>query len=308
MRMKKVLCVLLAAALLLVSGSAAMASLEKPKVGITVMVMNNPFFVSMVEAVKEEVAKLGGEVLVVDGNMDVQKQTAGVEDMLRQKIDFLLFNPVDSDAGEAAVSMAKEAGIPVICLDADSSGPRDLFIVSNNVGAGELCAEYVAERTKGKANVVIITGNPVSSTRDRYNGVMKVFEKYPDIKVVAEQNGEGLLERGMAVMENILQAQPKIDAVIGINDPMGLGALAAVESAGRQDEIFVVGVDGSPDALKAILKPSSYVMSAAQEPAKIGRMGVEYGMKMLRGEEIAEKEIYVPVKTITIENAKDFSW
>lgn len=306
--MRKFLCVVLAIVLLVSVASVSLASVEKPKVGITVMVMNNPFFVSMVEAVKDEVAKLGGEVLVVDGNMDVQKQTAGVEDMLRQKIDFLLFNPVDSDAGEAAVKMAKDAGVPVICLDADSKGPRDLFIVSNNVGAGELCAEYIAKRLDGKGNVVIVNGNPVSSTRDRRDGVGKVFAKYPDIKIVAEQNGEGLLERGMAVMENILQSQPKIDAVVGINDPMGLGALAAIESAGREKEIFVVGVDGSPDALKAILKPSSFVMSAAQEPAKIGRMGVEYGMKLIKGEKVDDKEIFVPVMTVTADNAKDFHW
>jgi ribose transport system substrate-binding protein len=269
--------------------------------------MNNPFFVAMYEAVKEEVAKLGGEVLVVDGNMDVQKQTAGVEDMIRQKIDFLLFNPVDSDAGEVAVKAAKEAGIPVVCLDADSKGPRDMFIVSDNTLAGELCARYTMDRLGGKGNVVIINGNPVSSTRMRYEGVMKGF-KDTGIKIVSEQNGEGLLERGMAVMENILQANPKIDAVIAVNDPMGLGALSAIEAAGREKEMFVCGVDGSPDALAAIVAGKAFAMSSAQEPARIGRMGVEYGMKILKGEKIGETEIFVPVKTITAENAKDFHW
>lgn len=305
--MRKTFCLLLVLVMLVGFAVPVSADVNKPKVGITVMVMNNPFFVAMVDAVKDEVAKLGGEVIVVDGNMDVQKQTSGVEDMLRQKIDFLLFNPVDSDAGEAAVKMAKDAGVPVICLDADSAGPRDLFIVSNNVEAGELCAKYVADRLKGKGNVVIINGNPVSSTRDRREGVGNVFKNYPDIKIVSEVNGEGLLAKGEAVMSDVLQSQPKIDAVIGINDPMGLGALAAAEAAGRKD-MFFCGVDGSPDALAAILKPSAYVMSAAQEPARVGRMGVEYGMKILKGEKIDRKEIFVPVKTITAENAKDFHW
>ena len=307
--MKKLLSlVLLVAVVLCLASASAFASVEKPKVGFTVMVMNNPFFVAMYDAVKEEVDKLGGEVLVVDGNMDVQKQTAGVEDMIRQKIDFLLFNPVDSDAGEASVKAAKEAGIPVICLDADSKGPRDMFIVSDNTLAGELCARYTVDRLGGKGNVVLISGNPVSSTRMRYEGVMKVLQGNPDIKIVSEQNGEGLLERGMAVMENILQAQPKIDAVIALNDPMGLGALSAIEAAGREKEMFVCGVDGSPDALTAILEGKGYAMSSAQEPARIARMGVEYGMKILKGEKIDETEIFVPVKTITAENAKDFHW
>ena len=305
--MKK-LCIVVLVAMLCIVSSGAFASVDKPKVGFTVMVMNNPFFVAMYDAVKEEVEKLGGEVLVVDGNMDVQKQTAGVEDMIRQDIDFLLFNPVDSDAGEASVKAAKAAGIPVICLDADSKGPRDMFIVSDNTLAGELCGKYTVERLNGKGSVVLINGNPVSSTRMRYEGVMKAIKDYPDIKIVSEQNGEGLLERGMAVMENILQAPHKIDAVIALNDPMGLGALSAIEAAGREKEMFVCGVDGSPDALAAILAGNGYEMSAAQEPARIGRMGVEYGMKILKGEKIDETEIFVPVKTITAENAKDFHW
>jgi ribose transport system substrate-binding protein len=307
--MKKLLAVVMVVGLVLcVAAGSAFASLEKPKVGITVMVMNNPFFVAMVDAVRDEVTKLGGELLVVDGNMDVQKQTAGVEDMLRQKIDFLLFNPVDSDAGEASVKMAKDAGIPVICLDADSKGPRDMFIVSDNTLAGELCGKYTVERLGGKGNVVLILGNPVSSSRMRYEGAKKVLAEYPDIKIVSEQNGEGLLERGMAVMENILQAQPKIDAVIALNDPMGLGALNAIEAAGREKEMFVCGVDGSPDALTAIVAGNGYAMSSAQEPARVGRMGVEYGLKFLKGEKIDETEIFVPVKTITAENAKEFHW
>ena len=306
--MKKLLSVVLLVVMILCIASAgAFASVEKPKVGFTVMVMNNPFFVAMYEAVKEEVDKLGGEVLVVDGNMDVQKQTAGVEDMIRQNIDFLLFNPVDSDAGEASVRAAKAAGIPVICLDADSKGPRDMFIVSDNTLAGELCGRYVVERLKGKGNMVLINGNPVSSTRMRYEGVMKAIAG-TEVKIVSEQNGEGLLERGMAVMENILQAQPKIDAVIALNDPMGLGALNAIEAAGREKEMFVCGVDGSPDALAAILEGKGYEMSAAQEPARIARMGVEFGMRILKGEKIDDIEIFVPVKTITAENAKDFHW
>jgi len=136
---------------------------------------------------------------------------------------------------------------------------------------------------------------------------MDVISQYPEIEIVAEQNGETNLTKSMEVMENVLQAQPHIDAVFGINDPTALGILAAVQAAGREDEMFITGVDGSPDGVQAILDGTAMAATSAQSPADIGRLGVEYGLKILNGEEVPDF-IPVPVKLITIENAEGFSW
>lgn len=278
------------------------------KVGITFMTTNNPFFVAMLDAVRAEVeGKLNGTLLVSDGQFNVTKQLSDVEDMLVQGIDLLLFNAVDSDAAEPAVVLAKEAGIPVVCLDVDAAGPRDIFIGSDNYGAGVLCGEYTVERLGGKGKVVIINGTPITSVRDRYRGFNDVIAKYPDIVVVAEQNGETNLTKSMEVMENVLQSQPEIDAVFGINDPTALGILAAVQAAGREKEMFITGVDGSPDGVQAILDGTAMAATAAQSPADIGILGVEYGLRLLNGETVPDF-IPVPVKLITIENAEGFSW
>lgn len=290
---------------------AAAKSHEGLKVGLALMTTNNPFFVAMIDAVKEDVeGKLNGTVLVSDGQHDISKQLSDVEDMIVQGIDLLLLNPVDADAAEPAVTMAKEVGIPVICVDGDTAGDRDLFIASNNYEAGVIDARYIIERLDGKGKVVVLNGNPVSAVRQRYAGFMDTIKNFPGIKVVAEQNGDGDMTTSMQVMENVLQSAPEINAVFAINDPSGLGALAAIQSAGREDEIFVVGVDGSPDAIKTILDGTGFTATAAQEPGKIAKMGVEYGLKIIDGEElnIPDKTIRVPVKLITLYNAEDFSW
>ncbi|NMB01267.1 MAG: substrate-binding domain-containing protein [Firmicutes bacterium] len=292
----------------MVGATYAQSQFEGIKVGITFMTTNNPFFVAMLDAVKEEVeGKLKGTVIVSDGQFNVSKQLSDVEDMIVQGIDLLLFNAVDSDAAEPAVFLAKEAGIPVVCLDVDAAGPRDMFIGSDNYGAGVQCGEYTVQRLGGKGRVVIINGTPITSVRDRYQGFRDVIANYPDIVVVAEQNGETNLTKSMEVMENVLQAQPHIDAVFGINDPTALGILAAVQSAGREHEMFITGVDGSPDGVQAILDGTAMAATSAQSPATIGRLGVEYGLKILSGEEVPDF-VPVPVELITIENAEGFSW
>ncbi|AZO95302.1 substrate-binding domain-containing protein [Halocella sp. SP3-1] len=310
--MKRILCLLLVTMLVMSMSSISLAkSHEGIKVGLALMTTNNPFFVAMIDAVKEEAeGKYNGTVLVSDGQHDISKQLADVEDMIVQGIDLLLLNPVDADAAEPAVNMAKEAGIPVVCVDGDTGGDRDLFIASNNYEAGVIDARYIIERLEGEGKVVVLNGNPVSAVRQRYSGFMDTIKDFTAIEIVAEQNGDGDMTTSMQVMENVLQSAPVIDAVFAINDPSGLGALAAIQSAGRADEMFVVGVDGSPDAINSILGDSAFTATAAQEPAKIAKMGFNYGLKLIDGEElnIPNKTIRVPVKLITLFNADDFSW
>lgn len=309
MMIKKIVVMMMIAVLVLGLASVSFAkSHEGIKVGITFMTTNNPFFVAMLDAVKDEVeGELNGQVIVSDGQFNVAKQLSDVEDMIVQGIELLLFNAVDSDAAEPAVEMAKEAGIPVVCLDVDAAGPRDMFIGSDNYQAGVQAGEYTVERLGGEGKVVIINGTPITSVRNRYKGFKDVIAEYPGIEIVAEQNGETNLTKSLEVMENVLQSQSEIDAVFGINDPTALGILAAVESAGREDEMFISGVDGSPDGIQAILDGTAMAATSAQNPAEIGRLGVEYGLKILDGEEVPEI-LPVPVELITIDNAEGFSW
>ena len=298
---------------------------EGIKVGITLMTTNNPYFKVMVDRVRKIVEEdLNGELIVSDGQFEVSKQTSDVQDMIVQGIDLLLYNAVDSDASDAAVSAAKEAGIPVLALDVDAAGPRDMHIASDNYKAGKLCGEYTAERLDGEGKIGIVTGTPITSIRLRKKGFMDVISQYEDIEVVSELNGETNRTRSMQVAENMLQANRDLDAIFGVNDPTALGILAATESAGRDDELFITGVDGSPDGVDAVQEGTAFMATAAQNPAQIAEYGLEYGLRLLEGEEVEEglemseeeaensdkipESLIVDVKLITEDNAENFSW
>lgn len=127
--MKKTL-IALSIATLAMATAPAMAQDAKLKIGMTFQELNNPYFVSMQEALKEAAKSIGADVVVTDANHDVAKQISDIEDMLQQKIDILLINPTDSAGVESAVKMAKDANVIVVAVDANANGPVDTFVGS----------------------------------------------------------------------------------------------------------------------------------------------------------------------------------
>jgi ribose transport system substrate-binding protein len=307
---KRVLVLLLILVVLIASLATIGFTARRRTFGVTFMTMNNPFFVAMEKAIREELKKVdpSARLIVGDSQFNLAKQISDVEDMIQQKIDILFLNAVDSKAIAPAVVAANKAKIPVITLDVNAEGGNiTSFIATDNYLAGKLCGEYLVKRLNGKGSIVIINGTPITSVIQRVQGFKDVIAKYPDIKVVAEQNGETNETKSMEVMENILQSQRKIDAVFGINDPTALGALAAIETAGRQNEMFILGIDAAPNSVAAILKGKAIAATAAQFPAEIGRTGVKVAYDVLNNKSVP-KEIKIKSELITKENAAGFSW
>jgi ribose transport system substrate-binding protein len=307
---KRVLVLLLILVVLIASLATIGFTARRRTFGVTFMTMNNPFFVAMEKAIREELKKVDpiARLIVGDSQFNLAKQISDVEDMIQQKIDILFLNAVDSKAIAPAVVAANKAKIPVITLDVNAEGGNiTSFIATDNYLAGKLCGEYLVKRLNGKGSIVIINGTPITSVIQRVQGFKDVIAKYPDIKVVAEQNGETNETKSMEVMENILQSQRKIDAVFGINDPTALGALAAIETAGRQNEMFILGIDAAPNSVAAILKGKAIAATAAQFPAEIGRTGVKVAYDVLNNKSVP-KEIKIKSELITKENAAGFSW
>ncbi|MFY9134773.1 MAG: substrate-binding domain-containing protein, partial [Bacillota bacterium] len=130
-----------------------------------------------------------------------------------------------------------------------------------------------------------------SAARDRGKGFNEVMKKYPNIKIVARQEAGFDRAKGMTVMENILQAQPDIDGVFCHNDEMALGALRAIEAAGRLSAIKIVGFDATDDAIKAV-KDGKLVATVAQKPRAMGSMAVTVAKRVLDG---AKVDAFIPV-------------
>lgn len=261
--------------------------------GLSISTLNNPFFVDLKEGAEAKAAQLGVRLIVLDAQNDPSRQLAGIEDLIAQRVDAILINPTDSSAIVPAVLAANRAGIPVLTVDRGADGGKvAAHIASDNVAGGRMAGELIAKLLNGRGKVVELEGIPgTSAARDRGAGFNEVIRKYPGIEVVARQEAGFDRARGLTVMENILQAQPRIDAVFAHNDEMALGAITAIEAAGRLTEIKVVGFDATADAVKAV-QQGRMLATIAQKPRLMGELGVETAVKLLRGEQVPA---YIPV-------------
>ncbi len=279
-------------------------------VAVTVGDLSNPFFVLMGRGAETEAKKIGGpdtRVTVVSSGYDLNQQFNQIENFVASKTDVIILNAADSKGIAPAVEKAKQAGSIVIAVDTGAGGSVDATITSNNLQAGQLSCQYIADRLKGQGNIVIVNGPPVVSVIERVQGCEQVLAKYPGIKILSkDQNAEGSRDGGLRVMSDLLTSFPKLDAVFAINDPCAVGAELAARQAKRK-EFFIVGVDGAPEATQAIADPSSLVVAtAAQDPLGMTRKAVQVGNDILHGQRPANPNILIPVKLITRDNVSQY--
>ena len=287
--------VILSVVMLMPGGSAAQ---QKLVFGASISTQVNPFYVAMANGVKDEAQKLGIQAFVLNAEDKLEKQISDVEDLIQKKIQILLINATQ-DGAAAVIGKAAKAGIAVITLQRGIPSPAvTSHIGTDNIVIGRLGAQWIIDKLGGKGNVVVLEGIPgAASSEDRKKGAAEVFPKNPDIKVVAQQTGEYDRVKALHVMENILQAQPKIDAVYCFNDEMAMGALAAVKAAKRTG-IMITGMDANKDAVEAV-KKGELTMTIALPPYDIGRLGVVYGKWLKTGEMSVPVRSVMPVSFIT---------
>lgn len=264
---------------------------NKPKIGMVVSTLNNPFFVNMKDGAEKEAEKLGYDLVVLDSQNDPAKERANVEDLVQLGVIALLINPTDSDAVVKTVEVANKSNIPVITLDRQANGGKiTSHIASDNIKGGEMAAEYVLDKfkdEKGPINVVEIQGIPgASATRDRGEGFHNIMDKNDKFNFVSIQAADFDRQKGLQVMENIIQANPNIQVVFAHNDEMALGAVKAIKTSGIN--ALVIGFDGNDDA-KDSIDANEMTATIAQQPDLIGALGIELANKIYNGESIKDK-------------------
>ena len=191
---------------------------EAKKIGLVISTLNNPFFVTLKEGAEAKAKELGYELVVLDSQNDPAKEMSNVEDLITKNVAVILINPTDSDAVGSAVKAANGKNIPVITLDRGAnSGDVVTHIASDNVAGGKMAGEYIIEQLGGKGKVVELEGIAgTSAARDRGQGFNDAI-KTSGIEVVAKQTADFDRTKGLAVMENILQAQPEIEKSIPVD-------------------------------------------------------------------------------------------
>jgi ribose transport system substrate-binding protein len=272
------------------------------KVGLAMNTLNNPFFVTLKEGAEETAASEGIDLEITDSQGDPAKQMTDVENLLQGNLDLLILNPVDSDAAAQAVLLANEQGVPVITVDRQASGGKVLAHIGfDALKSGNISANFLDEALGGKGKVVELQGILGTNVgRDRSQGFNDHMATVPGIEIIAQQSANFDRGEALSVMEDILQANSEIDAVYAANDEMVMGALSAIEAAGRLDEMVVIGTDAIDPALEAI-RAGKLEATIAEPPFFLGRDAIHTAIKILNGEEVDEM-ITLENKLVTEEN------
>lgn len=286
----------------------------RPTVALVVKTLNNPFFNDMQQGAEEMARELELNLIVqaAEREVDVEQQVQIVENLIERRVDAILLTPSGSREVVPVISRANRAGIPVLNLDtrvdadllARDNAHVATFIGSDNYEGGYLAGRYVGEHLNGSGKVAILEGIPGHETADsRQRGFLAGLAEYPGVQVVTSQTANWERNLGYNVFENILQSYSDVNAVFAANDLMALGAVEAIASSGRTNDIIVVGFDAHSEAVEAIRRGAMHA-TIAQNPYEIGRAGVEYAYKLLNGEEIDE-DITVEIELISRENIEN---
>ena len=306
--LKLTLAVLTGFAALLFGQSASAQAASKGKIAVVVSTLNNPWFVVLGETAKARAIELGYDATVFDSQNDTAKEAAHFENIIAGGYKAIIFNPTDANGSIANVEKAKAAGIPVFCIDREinSTNAATAQMLSDSYSGCVKLGQYFV-KTVGKegeyAEILGIVGD--NNTWNRSKGFHSVVDRYPGLKMVAQQSGEFDRAKGLEVMESILQAHPDIKAVFCGNDAMALGAHQALVAANKVDQVKVFGFDGADDAVKLIAE-GQMTATGMQFPKTMARQAAEFADQYINGKRDFAQKIPVPVEMVTKDNVSKY--
>ncbi|MEN2393967.1 sugar ABC transporter substrate-binding protein [Pseudomonas halotolerans] len=298
----------LALSLMLTSG-AALADL---KIGVSMSQFDDTWLTYLRESMDSKAKSLpdGVTLQFEDARSDVVKQLSQVENFISQKVDAIIVNPVDTAATQRITKAAVAAGIPLVYVN---RRPDELklpagvvTVASDDLEAGHMQMQYLAEKMGGKGDIVILLGDLANnSTANRTKGVKDVLAKYPNIKIEQEQTGTWLRDKGMTLVNDWLTQGREFQAVVANNDEMAIGAAMALKQAGtKPGTVLIAGVDGTPDGLNAI-KKGEMAVSVFQDAKGQADGSIDTAVKMVKKQPV-EQAVWVPYRLITPENVDQF--
>lgn len=269
-------------------------------IGLSVLTTTNPFFNVIADNMRREAALQGYELIVTSGEFDVAKQRNQVKDFIVKEVSAIVLCPCDSRAIGTAIQEANEAGIPVFtcdiaCLAEDAKVVS--HIATDNYGGGLQAGEAMIEALgEGGGKVVILDFKQAESCLLRVDGFKKVINEYNEsredgrIEIVDELPGDGKKDMGQKATQDALQSHPDLAGIFAINDPSALGAYGALESAGREDQVVIIGFDGMPEGKRAIKEGKIYA-DPVQFPGRIGKMTAQTIIRYFDGEEVEPTQL-----------------
>ena len=283
------------------AASAPRPAAAKPVIGVSLLTRTHPFYQELEAGLREAAARHGYELLVQAGEFDVARQKDQVENFIVSRVAAIIVAPCDSNSIGTTIQAANHAGIPVFTADIAvlAEGVKVIsHVASDNVAGGRLAADALARALGGRGTVAIIDHPEVESVIQRVRGFEeRLAAAYPEMRVVAKLSGRGSKDMAFRTAEDILQSHPALDGIFGINDDSALGALAAVEKAGRSGRVTIVGFDAIPEARAAIAAGKIFA-DVIQRPHEIGARSVDAVAAYLAGQ---------PVEPVTLIDCQLFT-
>jgi ribose transport system substrate-binding protein len=280
----------------------------KTKIAVIISTLNNPWFVVLGDTAKARAVELGYDATVFDSQNDTAKEAAHFENVIAGGYKAILFNPTDAEGSIANVRKAKAAGIPVFCIDREinATNAATSQMLSDSFSGCVKLGEYFVEQVGEEGSYVELLGLVGdNNTWNRSKGFHSVVDRYPKLKLVAQQTAEFDRAKALEVMESILHKHPDIKAVFCGNDAMAMGAYQALVSARKDKQVKVFGFDGADDVVRLIAE-KKIVATGMQFPKTMARRAAEFADQYIRGKRDFAQKIPVKVDLVTQANVQKY--
>ena len=283
------------------------------KIGLSVLNTSGQFFISIIDAAKEEIKTQGGELMVNDAQDSSETQISGIENFIQSDVDGIIVCAVDAEALAPVIKEAKEQGIAVVCLTSQVEG-YDAYIGADEYTLGytqgAAVGQWIAEKWGKDETIQAATLNYdlMKSVIQRKNGIIEGVQEFaPNVEFVADATAADQSE-GMTNTENFLQANPELRVVCGVSDGAALGAYEAFKSNQMTDseKYLIAGIDATEEALKQIQAGTVYQFTVDQNPSGTGKQLVDTCISVIKGDEY-EKDYVQDLVAVTPENIADYS-
>ncbi|MBO4358466.1 MAG: sugar ABC transporter substrate-binding protein [Erysipelotrichaceae bacterium] len=284
----------------------------KLKIAYSVQSLDNEYFVTISNGVKEYAESLGYEVEITNGNQDIATQVSQVENFIEKGVDIIIISPVSDTGLEDAVKRATDAGITVIAANQNFGGSQAFVTIpeySLGRALGDACGKYIAETWGDEPVDVLVLDYPdIEAIVPRGDGMREGVLAYAPNANIVQSISANTVEKGTNAMETAIQVYPNIQVVIGCNDAAALGAYSVIEAqhlAEGNDKFYVGGMDGTSQALDLIKQGTPYKATIDINAPGTGKILVDTALKVRESGPIAET-IEIPLNVVTPENVDQF--
>lgn len=276
------------------------------KIGATFLGYQEAFPAAIRRLMVAEAIKRGIDLTVYNGQVSTEQQILDIEEMIRNKVDVIILNPVDANGTVKGVELAVKAGIPIIGVNAIVNTDQLLtYIGSNDIEAGEIAMQFIAEKINGKGSIVVLNGiTGQSSSVQRSRGITNILNHFPEIQVLEQESANWSSDEAYTLIKQWFAKYPgKIDAIVSQNDEMALGAVRYMKEA-HLPHIPIIGVDGLPEAMKAV-KSGDLDATVFQDAAGQALMTIDVAQRIANGGHLA-KTYFIPFQIVTKDNVDSY--